>query len=138
MMIQIPIKTSLFKISQCITRSALDKNLNANASSKNPRTTFVVFNQPPDFGSEFSQLGNRANKAKGKANANPNPPIPAVSCIAPPSEDREPANNEPSIGPVQENETIAKGQCHEKIPIIPPILDALSILFPQELGKLSS
>ena len=68
-----PINISLFNSPQCSTKSALDKNLNASANSKNPKTTLVVFSQPPDFGSEFNQLGNKANKAKGKAKANPKP-----------------------------------------------------------------
>ena len=133
-----PIKISLFKNPQCSTKSAFDKNLNANANSKNPKTTFVVFNQPPDFGKEFNQLGNSANKAKGNANANPKPPIPAVNCIAPPSEVNEPANNDPKIGPVHEKETMAKVNAIKKIPIIPPTLEAESILLPHEEGSVIS
>ena len=136
--IQIAINTSLSSRCICKTKSACDKNLNANANSKNPKTTFTVFNQPPDFGKEFNQLGNSANKAKGKANANPNPVIPAVNCVAPPSEVKELANKEPKIGPVQEKETIAKVNAIKKIPIIPPIEEAESILFPQELGSVIS
>ena len=79
MRIQIPIKSSLLKIPQCPTKSEFDKNLKAKANSKNPKITLVVFNQPPDFGNEFSQLGKSANKAKGKAKATPKPLIPAVS-----------------------------------------------------------
>ena len=135
---QIPMKTSRFKISQCATKSAFDKNLKANASSKNPKTTLVVFNQPPDFGNEFNQFGNKANNAKGKAKAKPKPDIPAVNCVAPPSEVKEPANKEPKIGPVQEKETIAKVNAIKKIPIIPPTEEAESILLPQELGKVIS
>ena len=56
-----------------------ERNLKASASSKNPRTTFVVFNQPPDFGNEFNQFGNNANNANGNAKANPKPVIPAVN-----------------------------------------------------------
>ena len=136
--IQIPINTSLFKSPQCSTKSALDKNLKAKANSKKPKTTFVVFNHPPDFGKEFNQLGNNANKAKGKAKANPNPVIPAVNCVAAPVEVIDPANNDPKIGPVQEKETMAKVNAIKKIPINPPVLEAVSILFPQELGKVIS
>src|SRR5690554_2911421 len=120
------------------TKSALDKNFRAKATSKNPNTTFTVFNHPPDLGSEFNQLGNRAKRAKGSAKATPKPPIPAVSCIAPPSAVNEPAKREPKIGPVHEKDTIAKVRAIKKIPIIPPIFEALSILFPQELGKVNS
>ena len=106
--IQTPIKTSRFKSPQCFTKSALDKNLKAIANSKKPRTTFTEFNQPPDFGSEFNHFGNIANKVNGNANAKPKPDIPIVNCIAPPSLVKDPANREPRIGPVQENDTIAK------------------------------
>ena len=136
--IQIPIKTSRFSKSQWATKSAFDKNLKAKASSKKPKTTSVVFNQPPDFGKEFNQFGNNANSAKGKAKAKPKPVIPAVNCVAPPSEVKEPANKEPRIGPVQEKETIAKVNAIKKMPIIPPTEEASSILFPQELGKVIS
>ena len=132
------INTSLLSNPQCSTKSALDKNLKAKASSRNPKTTFTVFNHPPDFGNEFNQFGNRANKANGNANASPNPPIPAVNCIAPPSEVSDPASNEPRIGPVHEKDTIARVKAIKKIPMIPPILDAESILSPQELGKVIS
>src|SRR5690606_24847431 len=77
--IQIPINTSRFKIPQCSTKSALDKNLNAIANSKNPKITLVVVIHPPDLGSELSILGKRANKANGNANANPKPVIPTVN-----------------------------------------------------------
>ena len=97
-----------------------------------------MFNHPPDFGKEFSQFGNNANNAKGKANANPKPDIPAVSCVAPPSEVKEPANKEPKMGPVQEKETIASVNAIKNTPMIPPTEEALSILFPQELGNIIS
>ena len=55
-----PKNTSIFKSPHCFTKSALDKNLNASANSRNPKTTLVVFNQPPDLGNEFNQPGNAA------------------------------------------------------------------------------
>ena len=121
-----PINISLFNKPQCFTKSAFDKNLNANASSRNPKTTFTVFNQPPDLGIECNHLGNMANNAKGSASANPNPPIPKLSCIAPPFVAKEPANKEPNIGPVQENETKAKVKAIKKIPKIFPTPALLS------------
>lgn len=93
---------------------------------------------PPDFGSEFNQLGNKANNANGNASATPKPAIPAVSCIAPPSAVSDPANNDPKIGPVQEKETKARVTAIKKMPTIPPILEALSILLLHEEGKVSS
>ena len=133
-----PINISRFKRPQCFTISAFDKNLNANASSKNPKTTFTVFNQPPDFGKDCNQFGNNANKAKGKANASPNPPIPKVNCIAPPSEANEPASNEPKIGPVHENETNARVNAIKKIPKIFPAPALLSAPLDNEAGNVIS
>src|SRR5690554_662460 len=137
--IHIPIKTSLLMKPQFSTKSALDKNLNANPNSKNPRTTFTVFNQPPLFGSLFNQFGNIANNANGNANASPNPDIPTVSCQAPPSLVKDPPSSAPNIGPVQEKETIAKVSAIKKTPINPPTVVALlSIFAPQEAGNVIS
>ena len=94
------------------TKSAFDKNLNANASSKNPKTTFTVFNQPPDFGNEFNQPGNIANNVKGSAIAEEKPNILIIGAIPPlPAAVTKAV---PTIGPVQEKDTIAKAKCHEK------------------------
>ncbi len=137
--IQMAIKISLFSKPQCSTKSALDKNLNAKATSIKPSTTFTVFNQPPLRGRELSQLGNKANKANGSARANPKPPIPNVNCIAPPSLLREPPKSEPKIGPVQEKETMAKVRAIKNMPTIPPILVALlSILALHDWGSVIS
>ncbi len=65
----------------CNTKSAFDKNLNANANSKNPKTTLTVFNHPPDFGNQFNQPGKAANKANGIAKANEKPNIPTIGPI---------------------------------------------------------
>src|SRR5690606_7926429 len=105
---------------QCCTKSAFDRNLNARASSKKPKTTLVVFNQPPDFGRAFIIFGNMANNAKGNPSASPKPPMPAVNCQAPPSVVSDPANSEPSIGPVQEKDTNAKVNAIKKMPKTPP------------------
>ena len=44
-------------------------------------------------------------------------------------------NKVPTIGPVHENETNAKVNAIKKIPIKPPLLEAESALFTQELGN---
>ena len=93
--------------------------MKAKASSKNPKTTFTAFNQPPDFGKEFNQPGNAANKVNGKARAKEKPNIPTKGAI-PPLEAAS-TNNVPTIGPVQEKETIAKANAIKSIPIIPPL-----------------
>src|SRR5438128_551061 len=92
--IHTPINTSRFNKPQCITRSALDKNLNASASSRNANTFLTVSNHPPDFGNDCNQSGKIANNAKGNASANPNPARPKVKGHAPPL--NEPTNKEPN------------------------------------------
>src|SRR5690554_5045833 len=67
----------------CNTKSAFDKNLNANANSKNPKDTFTVFIQPPERGIEFNQPGNIANNIKGNARANEKPNIPIKGAVPP-------------------------------------------------------
>ena len=132
-------KTSRFSIPQCATRSALDRNLIANASSMKPNTTLRVFIHPPDLGKLCNRLGNNANKPKGKAKAKPNPVIPILSWVAPSVLDKEPASNEPKIGPVHEKETIARVRAIRKIPMIPPVLfDAKSSRFAHDEGRVSS
>ena len=134
----IPIKTSRFSKPQWETRSALDKNFRANASSKNPNTTLTVVIHPPDFGKAFNAFGNKAKSAKGKASAKPKPVIPTVSCIAPPSVVKLPASRDPKIGPVHEKETMAKVSAIKKIPMPPFILELESAVFPQLLGSVNS
>lgn len=130
--------TSLLSSPQCSTRSALERNFRAKANSKKPKKTLVVVIQPPDLGSEESKFGNKANTTKGSASESPNPAIPAVSCIAPPSAESDPAKSDPKIGPVQENDTIAKVSAIKKIPIIPPIFEALSIFVLHDAGRVIS
>jgi len=119
---------------QCITISAFDKNLKANASSTKANTFFTTSNQPPDLGKECNQLGNKANKVKGNASANPKPASPAVSCHAPPF--NEPTNKEPKIGPVQEKDTMLKVSDIKKIPpmLSRPLLE--SALLATKPGRL--
>src|SRR5262249_24440071 len=109
----------------CFTKSALDKNFTANASSINPNTTFTSVIQPPDFGKECNQCGNIANKANGKPNASPKPAAPAVNGHAPWS--ATPTSNVPKIGPVHEKETIANVAAMKNIPPIFPKPDFESI-----------
>mgnify|MGYP007030619828 CR=1 FL=1 len=131
--IHIPIKTSLSNKCACTTKSAFDKNLNAKANSKNPRETLTVFNHPPDLGNEFIQPGNIANNIKGNAKADENPNIPIIG--AKPPLDAASTNNVPTIGPVQENETIAKANAIKRIPTNPPLSACWSTLLAHEFGK---
>src|SRR5687768_3948066 len=116
MRIQIAKKTSRLSSPQCSTRSALEINFIAKASSRNPKTIFTVFIHPPDLGSEFNQLGNMANSAKGRPNASPKPAMATVSGKALPFWFSEPTIREPRIGPVQEKETIHNVKAMKKIP----------------------
>lgn len=114
--------------------STADKNFIAKAISNNPKTTFTEFNQPPDCGKEFSQLGNIAKRVKGMAKAKENPPIPIAGVKYDPVVDAV-TNKLPMIGPVQENETNPKVKAMKKIPMYPPRSACLSILLTQELGN---
>ena len=127
------INNSLSNQCFCKTKSALDKNLKAKANSKNPKETFTVFNQPPDFGIEFNQPGNIANNINGKAIANEKPNIPMIG--ANPPFEADSTSKVPTIGPVQENETTAKANAIKKIPTIPPLSAFESIFVAHELGK---
>src|SRR5690606_37037275 len=130
------IKISLSKKCHSKTKSIIDKNLNANANSKNPNTTFTVFNHPPDFGKEFNQLGKKANKPNGKAIADEKPNILIIGAIPP----LVAASNKavPAIGNVHEKDTTAKAKAIKKIPATPPLLAPLSTLFTQEFGNIIS
>ena len=127
---------SLSKKWPCITKSAFERNLNANANSKNPKNTFTVFNHPPDFGREFNQPGNAANNPKGNARAREKPNIPTKGPIPPTVADS--TSSVPTIGPVQENETRASVNAIKKIPKNPPLLEAESAFVTQVLGRFIS
>src|SRR5690242_1269919 len=112
-------KTSRVRICSSYTRSALEANFKARASSRKPSTTFTEFNQPPDFGKEFNQPGNAANNPNGSARANENPNIPQKGPEIPPPAAAS-TNNVPMIGPVQLKDTSARVKAIKKIPIKPP------------------
>ena len=102
--------------------------------------TLNVFIHPPDFGSDFNQVGNTANKANGTPRAKPKPIIAELNCKA--TADPEPeaerpvlANAAPKTGPVQENETRAKVNAIKNMPSTPPISEAESTLFNNLLGR---
>ena len=134
--IAIQIARNVSRSSKCqsITKSAIDKNLNASANSMNPKTTFTVFNHPPDFGKFPIILGNNAKITNGKANPTPKPNIAIVNKVAPPSVDKTPPITAPNAGPVHENDTMIRVNAMKKIPAKPPLLDALSTLFANEEG----
>jgi hypothetical protein len=68
--------------------------------------------------------------------ADEKPNIPIIGAIPP--FDADSTNRVPTIGPVQENDTIAKANAIKKIPIKPPLSACESTLVAQELGNVIS
>lgn len=124
-----PINISLFSRNVLETKSALERNFKANATSIKPNTTFTVFIQPPDFGNDCNACGKRASNPKTIAHASPKPPKAKVNntgiFLA---LEATPPSKLPRIGPVQENETITNVRAIKKIPIIPPASSAFADL----------
>ena len=115
--------------------SATDRNLNAKANSKNPKTTFTEFIQLPDLGKEFNQLGKAANSPKGKAKAVENP---SITTNGPNLSVADCTIAEPIIGPVQEKETSAKVNAIKNMPKRPPLSAIASLLLAHALGNVNS
>ena len=110
--------------------------MKASANSTNPNTTFTEFNQPPDFGRLFNQLGKIANSTNGSANVIANPNIAIKGFInSPPAASME---TDPTIGTVQLKETNTKVNAIKKIPAYPPLSPLASILFTKLEGSVSS
>lgn len=131
-----PINNSYPNIPQCLVISAVLKNFNANANSIKPSTTLTLVIQDPDLGNEFNIAGNAANNPNGNARARENPNI---TTIGPRDEDLADSTIAvPMIGPVQENDTIAKVNAMKKIPTIPPLSAIESVLLDQLLGNVIS
>ena len=116
-------KTSLSNHPQCQTKSAEDKNFKAKASSKNPKQTFTLFNQPPDLGMLLRKPGNIADNVNGSAKARAKPNIPTAGPNNSPLELAS-TSKVPIIGPVQEKETKAKDAAIKKMPPKPLLLSA--------------
>jgi hypothetical protein len=115
----------------------LDKNFNAIAISINPKETFNVFNQPPDFAILLSSPGKNAKKANGNAIANEKPrnPItgPKRSFCCDTSTSKLPIK-----GAVHEKETNTSVSAIKKIPEKLLLLAFESTLFVQEDGNVIS
>src|SRR5436190_22757427 len=97
------------------------KNLNANAISMNPRTTFTVLSQPPDLGNDFNQPGKNAKRVNGIAKAAEKPNIPMIGFTnSPPADETKML---PTSGPVHEKETNTRVKAIKKTPDNPPYSD---------------
>ena len=137
--IQIAMKSSRFSKNVLETKSAFDKNFRAKANSTNPKTTFTVFIQPPDFGKLCNACGNNAKSPKTIAQANPKPAKAKVNNIGTFAEPVTALPNKlPKIGPVQEKETITNVNAMKKIPTIPPASSAFEDLLAIDDGKVIS
>src|SRR5690606_4624810 len=112
------------------------RNLNAKASSKNPKTTLTELSQPPDLGRLLSHSGKMAKRAKGMAKAKEKANIPRIGwIISPPA---EAIRIDPTIGPVQEKDTNTKVKAIKKMPVKPPLSPWASTLLTSPEGKVSS
>ena len=138
MTIQSTRNTSRSNRRQPYAKSATERNFNAKANSKKPKTTFTEFNHPPDFGMLCNMFGKMAKRLNGidKAKAKPNIPIagptaaPIVAACT---------NSVPMIGPVQENDTSTNVNAMKKMLMIPVVESAfVSSLFVHEAGNTNS
>ena len=84
----------------------------------------MTFIQPPDFGIDFSQDGNRANSVNGNAKAIAKPSIPIAGAITLPVVDTC-TSKKPIIGPVQEKDTSESVNAIRKILSKPLVASAL-------------
>ena len=121
---------------QWYDKSAELKNLKAMPSSMNPSTTFSTFSQPPERGSDFSQVGNRANTINGRAKASENESMPSVGRSSSPL--AAAMATEPTMGTVHENDTRTSVVAMKNRPVQPPLSAWASALFTNALGALIS
>ena len=84
----------------------------------------MTFIQPPDFGIDFSQDGNKANSVNGNAKAIANPSIPIAGATTLPVVDTC-TSKKPIIGPVQEKDTSESVNAIRKILSSPLVASAL-------------
>ena len=84
----------------------------------------MTFIQPPDFGIDFSQDGNRANNVNGNAKAIAKPSIPIAGATTLPVVDTC-TSKKPIIGPVQEKDTSESVNAIRKILSKPLVASAL-------------
>ena len=102
----------------------------------NPRTTFIEFSHPPDFGMRLNIDGNKANTVNGNAKAIPNPIIPSVGLKTSPL--AASTRSAPIIGPVHENETITVVNPIKKAARVPPLSTFESAWVTQLFGRIIS
>ena len=115
----------------------MDRNFNAIAISINPKETFKVFNQPPDFAILLSNPGKNAKNANGSAIANENSRNPITGPNRSFCSDTS-TSKLPIKGAVHEKETKTRVRAIKKMPekLLVPAFE--SALFVQEDGRVIS
>ena len=93
----------------------------------NPMTTFTEFNHPPLFGSFFSTEGNSAKRVNGRAKATEKASMVMIGVQNSPDVDL--MSTEPTMGPVQENDTSTSVRARKKMPPSPFVSAFESVLF---------
>src|SRR5690606_35799032 len=114
----------------------MDKNLNAKANSRKPRTTLTELSQPPDLGRRFIHSGKMAKSVNGIAKADPKANIPRTGFTNSPPADE--IKIEPTIGPVQEKETSTRVKAMKNTPASPPCSALASTLLTKLEGSVIS
>lgn len=92
-----------------------------------PSTTFTELSQPPLLGSFLSIEGKKAKIVNGRANATENASIVTIGLQNSPEVDL--MSTEPTIGPVQENDTSTSVRAMKKMPAKPLESALASVLF---------
>ena len=101
----------------------------------NPRTTFTELSQLPLL-SFLSREGNIAKIVKGRANATEKASIVTIGVQNSPWVDL--MRTEPTIGPVQENDTRTRVRAMKKMPASPPLSELRSLLLTNDEGSVIS
>ena len=102
----------------------------------NPRTTFTEFSQPPLLGIFFSTEGKRAKRVNGRAKATEKASMVMIGVQNSPEVDL--MSTEPTMGPVQENETSTSVRARKKMPLSPLVSAFESVLLTIHEGMVIS
>src|ERR1043165_3402047 len=124
------------RMRQPFTRSALEKNLSARASSIKPRVTFTWFNQPPAFAILLIMPGEKAKNVKGNASPSEKPNMPSAGPTRPPR--LAATSNGPMMPEVQENDTITRVMAMKKMPLKELVPARESVLLVHDEGNVIS
>lgn len=101
-----------------------------------PMTTFTELSHPPLFGSFFSTEGKSAKRVNGRAKATEKASMVMIGVQNSPEVDL--MSTEPTIGPVQENETSTRVRARKKMPPIPFVSAFESVLLTIHEGMVIS